>query len=421
MREPAAAKKIRSETEIPRPIPYIDADLVLQPETLEIKPSDSSPDQPIEMDIEVQPAGGSLIPRQICLAVTRDCNLECRYCYVRKRKTIRPGRMKAGMAVRCLDYIDWHRGTPNISFFGGEPLLNEEAITRVVNTVGSQASYHLTTNGTLIDRPMAEWLVDNDFSLIVSVDGPKEIHNFNRPQACKRDSYEDTLEGLHQLREAGAEHITLRSTYTSDCMHLRKRAKHLTGLIRDGLADNFSMECVSSTEAPCIKPEQSRLAVTEDDEETLRREMESVFDWVSDELQSGRNVPWHQLHYFGSVLKQRTPKQTECGAGYGYISFAPSGNIYACHREAGKPIGHVDIGIDPRNRCAWRENRWYGRNRCPSCWARNICGGGCRADSLVHEGDIEEPFGVFCMEVQMIIAHCCRLVSMGVLQGFSHC
>ncbi|MHC5054682.1 MAG: SPASM domain-containing protein, partial [Planctomycetota bacterium] len=92
----------------------------------------------------------------------------------------------------------------------------------------------------------------------------------------------------------------------------------------------------------------------------------------------------------------RRPAGSECGAGFGYVEVAPGGEIHACHKGAGGAIGHVDSGLSERLRAPWRENRWYMREGCARCWARNVCGGGCRAESVEHELVTTRPWAVAC-------------------------
>ena len=75
-----------------------------------------------------------------------------------------------------------------MGFFGGEPLLNWDLIQQVTAYVADLAakrgvgkSLHITTNAILLDDERIKFLDDNGFSLIVSLDGPEELHNQMRP------------------------------------------------------------------------------------------------------------------------------------------------------------------------------------------------------------------------------------------------
>ncbi|MHC4251502.1 MAG: SPASM domain-containing protein, partial [Planctomycetota bacterium] len=118
--------------------------------------------------------------------------------------------------------------------------------------------------------------------------------------------------------------------------------------------------------------------------------------WAEGRLAAGRTVRFHHLTKALERILLRKPAGSECGAGFGYLEVAPGGEIHACHKGTGGAIGHVETGISERLRAPWRENRWYGREGCARCWARNVCGGGCRAESVEHELSAKRPWAVAC-------------------------
>ncbi len=54
------------------------------------------------------------------------------------------------------------------------------------------------------------------------------------------------------------------------------------------------------------------------------------------------------------------------------------------------------VAVSERLRAPWLENRWYLREACRECWARNVCGGGCRAEALEHVGSLSQVWPVAC-------------------------
>ena len=48
-------------------------------------------------------------------------------------------------------------------------------------------------------------------------------------------------------------------------------------------------------------------------------------------------------------------------------------------------------GVDERLRAAWSDNRVYQGPGCMACWARYLCGGGCRHHRLEISGRIDAP------------------------------
>ncbi|MBP1546784.1 MAG: 4Fe-4S cluster-binding domain-containing protein [Oscillospiraceae bacterium] len=122
----------------------------------------------------------------ICL--THSCNLDCIYCY---QKHDGNNRMSFETACKCIDYIfnnvpDDMNGV-EISFIGGEPLIEFELIKKIVeytieNYKSEQYIFYATTNGTVLNAEMKQYFTahKDHFVLGLSLDGIPEVHNKNR-------------------------------------------------------------------------------------------------------------------------------------------------------------------------------------------------------------------------------------------------
>lgn len=130
--------------------------------------------------------------RSIILNVTEKCNFRCSYCsYSGKYPEQRPHTkrmMSWDIARLALDnYLSHNKNARGkwISFFGGEPLLNVSLIKKCVAYVKEEKDCHniefgLTTNGFLLKGDVADFLASENFSVYVSLDGPRQIHDKNR-------------------------------------------------------------------------------------------------------------------------------------------------------------------------------------------------------------------------------------------------
>jgi uncharacterized protein len=95
----------------------------------------------------------------LILLVTDDCNLRCRYCYARGGE--KKEYMSWETAGKAVDYVAARSRSFKIQFSGGEPLLNFPLVKRVIEYVKMRwgsATFQLQTNGTLIDRAVAQEL-----------------------------------------------------------------------------------------------------------------------------------------------------------------------------------------------------------------------------------------------------------------------
>lgn len=122
------------------------------------------------------------------LCVTHDCNLNCIYCY---QKHDSANRMTSKVARKTIDWIFDHvpdgMSGVEISFIGGEPLLEFELIKTIVSyTCSKQRSekfiFYATTNGVSLTSDMKRWfsLHKDCFVLGLSLDGAKKTHDHNR-------------------------------------------------------------------------------------------------------------------------------------------------------------------------------------------------------------------------------------------------
>ena len=60
--------------------------------------------------------------------------------------------------------------------------------------------------------------------------------------------------------------------------------------------------------------------------------------------------------------------------------------------------------IDEVLRGQWLDNRFCARRECALCWARHVCGGACRSESLEFCGGIAQPHAGRCMLMRQIVA-----------------
>jgi uncharacterized protein len=123
----------------------------------------------------------------LMLLVTRRCNLRCSYCYANAQSD--GPLMSEELALGAAD--QYLRNLPetakiSVSFHGGgEPTLNLPVMRTTVKHALEQAHgrpchFSLVTNGTF-DMPTAEWLIEHQFGISISWDGPPHIQDRNRP------------------------------------------------------------------------------------------------------------------------------------------------------------------------------------------------------------------------------------------------
>ena len=145
---------------------------------------------------------------------TTACNARCDYCF---EEGMRVSSMSGRTETRLADYIceTKREGKIRLHWFGGEPLLSRNTITRICRTLTARGVDYIsstTTNGSLITpelaREMADvWKLD---MAQVSLDGDRESYHARKRYAdTERFNYDTVMRGIHLLADAGA-HVSLR-------------------------------------------------------------------------------------------------------------------------------------------------------------------------------------------------------------------
>jgi len=143
--------------------------------------------------------------------VTSRCNLSCTHCY-------------ASVGQDCGDELDTQAalaviddlaafGVPVVLFSGGEPFVRPDILALSRHAVSKGLRVVFSTNGTLIDKRLAEEIKAVGVSYVgISIDGTELVHD--RFRACE-GAFRNAIEGIRNCREAGVK-VGLRVTMTRD-------------------------------------------------------------------------------------------------------------------------------------------------------------------------------------------------------------
>jgi uncharacterized protein len=126
----------------------------------------------------------------------------------------------------------------NLAFLGGEPLVNRDVLRRTAEYArdraaarGQKIGFSITTNGTLLTPADADFFEDFGFAVTVSLDGPRETHDRQRPFKSGRGSFDIIVKRLEPLlARRGAMQVTARVTVTPKNLDLRQTFDELLAL-----------------------------------------------------------------------------------------------------------------------------------------------------------------------------------------------
>lgn len=160
----------------------------------------------------------------LMILTTYACNFSCWYCVQKHKNEYLNADTIEKIKKHISKYlIENNIKTFQISWFGGEPLLNFDAIRKICifsqefcDKHGIAYSCGITTNGSLITPNMAIEMKELGFKdFQITIDGTKENHNKTRYNKSIRDSFTTILENIKLLTKIIPKaEITIRFNYT---------------------------------------------------------------------------------------------------------------------------------------------------------------------------------------------------------------
>ncbi len=325
----------------------------------------------------------------LVLEVSQACNLRCGYCYAGggtyggEPMLLDPA--EARRAARYLVEASGDRDRVTLVLFGGEPLLNMEAVVAALEEAeeaaartGKAVDASLTTNATLLTPEVIEVLRRHRVSVSVSLDGPPDIHDANRPTADGAGSYHRIVSRLGALLDGATTPVAARVTLTpAQWGRIPEVFDHLTGL-------GFHEVGI----APA-SPVTEELIATEEQEDRLFAGLSDLAGRFREAALEGRVLPLSNLLDLLARIHAGQAKSVACGAGLGYLALDARGRFFLCHRLAGEEafaVGDLHTGPDAgRIRSCLDALAAPRDEECGQCWARSLCAGGCHYDNHLRE------------------------------------
>lgn len=170
---------------------------------------------------------------ELIIEMTTFCNLRCKYCiYSEKYPNHRSHSnefIEFDTARKAIDFymsqiIKYKSYNPEripvISFYGGEPLANFKVIKQCVeyvrDTYAIEPVYSITTNATMFTDEMIDFLVDNKFLTVFSIDGNESQHNRNRVFDSGVGSFEKAYSNVKKYMSKSKRATFVNSVYDFD-------------------------------------------------------------------------------------------------------------------------------------------------------------------------------------------------------------
>ncbi|WP_372740969.1 quinohemoprotein amine dehydrogenase maturation protein [Neptunomonas sp.] len=354
-----------------------------------------------QINIEPQPVTQFPLTT-IVLNTNTGCNLSCTYCYKEDLTTPSKGdKMSYETAVQSVEMM--LKESPdqrqyNVVFFGGEPLSNLPLIRNVVayceerfSNMEADVSFTMTTNATLLNENLVDWLNEHRFGLTISMDGPKAMHDKNRITVGGQGTYDVVKKKAQMLLSRyNARPVGCRVTLTrgiTDVEAIFDHLYHELGFSEVGFG-------------PVTSGDISSFNLTSDEMVEVFAGMKRLGKKYLQAALENRNMGYGNMHMLMSDIHEGNKKQLPCGAGVGLLAVDTKGGINLCHRFTGSDqalFGDVSEGLDKPALAEFVETRLDRTDTgCETCRIRNICSGGCYHESYAKYGDATVPSYHYC-------------------------
>ncbi len=336
------------------------------------------------------------LPHTLCR--THDCNLRCRYCYAGRKYR---HAMTRDIARRAMDIALAEarrtRSGADISFFGGEPLLEWDLLQWCVGYFLDHAGglvlpprFGITTNMTLLSEPKLQWLADHDFLIGLSLDGSPAMHDVNRRFASGEGSHAATLPALAWLNA----HPTVRTRNV--CVVTPSNAH----LLADGvswLAEHYH--------GPIGLNFDYWSRWTDEQFDTLAAQYREMMRRVIASYRSGTPIHVESVRdkIIGHLRSEDEGRDClRCRIGEREIAVTVDGNFFPCSRLVGEGdapelnFGNVFEGINRAKQNAIIATRGNRQPECLVCSLRHRCLNSCGCTNRAASGYLDRVSPFLC-------------------------
>jgi uncharacterized protein len=356
-------------------------------------------------------------PNKMMLLVQTSCNLKCTYCYEVKAGFHSTGKsMDYETGVAAIEHMirrSGNRPEVEITFFGGEPLINFGLVRELVAycktrepELGKQFHYQMTTNAVLMTDEVIDYLIEHRFGVMISIDGPPETADLHRRDLGGRGQTAKAVANAQRLiarqKQAGIRTAMIRATMApgnSDALAIHE-------YFRDA---GFERTMIGGSSGRAYQKGPGDL--TEAHRPALQAGFDTQIDqylaWVDGKgpRPAGDTIPKVVARLEDALQQPKLRASVGCGVARNTQAITEDGSIYPCHRYAGDKqwvIGNLKTGLDPaRTENYYREILSNYDKHCSHCVARFTCGGQCPWYLSLPDGSVGLPDEPSCDSIRL--------------------
>jgi MoaA/NifB/PqqE/SkfB family radical SAM enzyme len=283
-------------------------------------------------------------PLFVSYNVTGRCNMRCNFCEWWKKDIPELPTSKALAAIDAVCSL----GVPFFDLSGGEPLLRKDLSVLAKRVASHGCLVSMNTNGTLLNKNRVGEVADVFDTVVVSLDGPKEIHDLIRGVP---GTYDKAIEGINLLKANGVR-TGVNSVATPWNIDI------LPQFIEElrGIADFAQVQPIHPyPPSPENVPKDEQVSRLLDYLLKLKRFNPGFLA-----------VPTEFIKGFSQFFMGDAPKI--CHAGELYVAINPEGKLLACPARSDLVLGDILNGSVEDVLKKSDSEGWRGVNACRGCW-----------------------------------------------------
>jgi MoaA/NifB/PqqE/SkfB family radical SAM enzyme len=190
--------------------------------------------------------GNASFPESITLFLTHHCNLRCKMCgqwgETGVTKTMPEEHVKEGLTFKELQRIidDLSGFRPNITLFGGEPLLHSHCMDLIHYIKKKGMHCLMITNGSLVKTRAEELIHSGLDELNVSIDGGRELHDHIRGVPGLFDRVVDGLKHVTEMKKKNNNKTPMINVQCTISNYNVNHLEQMTGVAEEIGADSLT-------------------------------------------------------------------------------------------------------------------------------------------------------------------------------------
>ena len=319
----------------------------------------------------------------IVLPISGHCTLKCPYCFAQTDGHFNFNDYSTKDIENTLKFSFENRAKYNyktpfwIVFFGGEPLMRVDLIKYTIEYIktyypNEKINYSITTNGTILSDEIISIFKENNFKVLVSIDGPDNEYNLRKDLQGNK-SIDKVIKFIETLKDNNI-YTELRATIVNTNPYIVKTFDFL---------ESFQLPFFISF-AYSSENKGHNLSIYDNDIlRSIQMQLEHLLKYYTDKMLKHQPIFNKKFYQTNMVLRFRENKRLPCAAGRTYFTITASGDIFSCaHFMNNKKhaIGHIsNKNIHAES---YRSINIETIEECSKCWAKYICLGHCPAQKI---------------------------------------